>query len=292
MNLLVIGGTGMVGSQTVANLIKRGIEVRVMTHSKDKARHLPVGATAVTGDLAQPATLRAAFSGVDRAFLITPLDPHETEKGIAAVETAREAGVRRIVYMAVPMPPGSLRIPHFRSKVPIIDAIKASGIEYTILAPNNFFQNDLFFADRIMQHGTYPQPFGSVGLNRVDVRDIAEAALNALTESGHAGKTYPLVGPEAMTGYGTAEIWSHYVGRRIGYAGDDLDSWEQYARQMLPGWLVDDFRVMYEYFQENGLLASDADFEQQSRILHHSPRRFEDFAAEVAQSWQIEAVEV
>jgi uncharacterized protein YbjT (DUF2867 family) len=165
-------------------------------------------------------------------------------------------------------------------------------MEYTILAPNNFYQNDLFFVDRIVQHGAYPQPLGSIGLNRVDVRDIAEAAVNALTESGHEGRVYPLVGPEVMTGEKTAEIWSQYLDRNTRYAGDDLDSWEGYARQMLPGWLVDDFRVMYEYFQDHGLLATDADFEQQSRILHHDPRRFQGFAAETAQSWRQKAVGV
>jgi uncharacterized protein YbjT (DUF2867 family) len=58
--------------------------------------------------------------------------------------------------------------------------------------PNNFYQNDLAVLDAI-RAAVYPLPSGSVGIHRVDARDIAEAAEVALTEPGRSGKTYWLV---------------------------------------------------------------------------------------------------
>ena len=156
MNILVIGATGMVGSQTVSTLLARGQQVKVMTRSQKKLRHSQTGVESVVGDMEAPESLARAFKNVDRAFLITPLSPNETKQGLAAVETAKAAGVRRIVYMTVPMHPGSTIIPHFKSKIPVIHALRDSGLDYTILEPNNFFQNDLYFEADIVQRGIYP----------------------------------------------------------------------------------------------------------------------------------------
>ena len=105
------------------------------------------------------------------------------------MDAAVAAGIRRIVYLSVHQADKALGIPHFVCKLPIEGVIRASGVEYTILHPNNFYQNDLAMRDAI-RAGVYPQPLGSVGLHRVDVRDIAEAAAIALTEAGHSGKTF------------------------------------------------------------------------------------------------------
>ena len=127
----------------------------------------------------------------------------------------------------------------------IMDKQACSGLVCRVAASsNNFFQNDYQLKDALLTHGIYPQPLGEVGLSRVDVRDIAEAAAIALTESGHAGETYNLVGPDVLTGRGTAEIWSRALGRPIAYGGDDLDAWEKQVLAFLPPWMAFDFRLM------------------------------------------------
>jgi uncharacterized protein YbjT (DUF2867 family) len=127
-------------------------------------------------------------------------------------------------------------------------AIEASGIPYTVLRPNNFFQNDYWFKDALLQYNVYPQPIGDKGLSRVDVADIAEAAAITLTADGHEGKTYNLVGPEVLTGEKTAEMWGEALGQQIIYAGNDLDAWEQQFLQYLPASVVFDFKLMYQAF--------------------------------------------
>jgi uncharacterized protein YbjT (DUF2867 family) len=95
-----------------------------------------------------------------------------------------------------------------------------------------------------------------------------------------------LVGPDEMTGTRTAAIWSRALGRPVSYAGNDLDAWEKQSLQFMPDWMVYDFRMMFEFFQKNGLEASTEAISRQTRLLGHPPRSFETFAAETAAAWK------
>ena len=278
--IVVIGGTGTVGSQTVQELLKRGTQVKVMTRSADRIASLPRGIEGVVGSMLQPESLPSVFAGADRLFLITPLDRDETAQGIDAVDAAVAAGVRRIVYLSVHQADKALTIPHFVSKLPVEGAIRASGVEYTILRPNNFYQNDLAVLDAI-RNGIYPQPVGSVGLHRVDVRDIAEAAAIAATQPGHAGRTYSLVGPRAWTGAQIAETLTRHLGKPVSYIGDDLKAWSAQMRAFMPGWLVRDLEIMFQHFLTAGLLATQAEIDDLTAMLGHAPRSYEAFIRKV-----------
>jgi uncharacterized protein YbjT (DUF2867 family) len=270
----------------VRELLARKVKVRLLTRSADKAKSVPAGSEAVVGDLLEPATVRSVFTGVDGVFLLNPVSITEAHEGLMAVNGARLAKVPRIVYMSVHDVDKAPHLPHFGAKIPIELAIKASGIPYTILRPNNFFQNDYWFKDAMLQYDVYPQPLGDVGVSRVDVRDIAEAAAVALTSGSHDGQTYNLVGPQAQTGASTAAAWSKALGKTISYGGNDLDAWEKQSLQYSPPWMVFDFRQMYAFFQERGLKATPADIDRQTKLIGRAPRSFEDFAAETAKMWK------
>ena len=286
MKILVIGGTGTVGSQLVKTLLARKADVRVMSRSPEKIKRLPAGVEGVVGDLDVKSTLPNAFKGIDRVFLLTPLSQTETQEGLNAVEAAKAAGVKRIVYMTVHLLEQIPEAPHFTAKIPIENAIKASGIPYTLIRPNNFYQNENWFQQAVMEYGIYPQPIGSKGLSRVDVRDIAEASANALLNDGFTGKTFSLVGPDVLTSESTARILTKHFGKEIKYGGDDLDAWSEQAKKMLPGWMVDDFRVMYLSFQTKGFIASPADLAETERIVGKKPRTYDAYAAELASAWK------
>ena len=289
MKVLVIGGTGSVGSEVIAALHRAGVEVRCMSRYANKLKSLPEGVEACVGDLEKPSTLAAAFNGVDGVFLITALSRNETLQGLAAVTAAKTARVGKLVYMSVPMPPGSDHIPHYLGKIPIERTIRDSGLNYTILRPNNFFQNDyLWCRAAVMSYGVYPQPIGSVGLSRIDSRDVADAAVNAFLQPGHEGKDYPLHGPDVLTGESVAKIFSKHLQREVRYGGNDLEYWAKQAQHMMPEWMVRDLRIMYEYFQKHGLIATPEDFAQQYKLLGRQPRRFDDFVAEIVPIWQRE----
>ncbi|AKD04027.1 NmrA family NAD(P)-binding protein [Pontibacter korlensis] len=289
MKTLVIGGTGTVGSQVVKELLARGTEVKVLTRNADKAMGMSEKVEVIAGDILNPSTVRSVFKGVDAVFMLNPVSTTETSEGLFAVNGARLAGVKRFVYMSVHEYERAIYLPHFGSKLAVEAAIKSSGMAYTFLRPNNFYQNDFWYKDVILQHKVYPQPIGSVGISRVDVRDIAEAAAIAITTDSHEGEVYNMVGPEPMTGQRTAEVWSEVLGIPISYVGDDMDAWEQQSLQYLPSWMVFDFRLMYEYFQKEGLHATAQDIDRQTKLLGHAPRSFHDFARETAKSWSVMA---
>jgi uncharacterized protein YbjT (DUF2867 family) len=285
MNILVTGGTGTVGSAVVKELVARGADVRVLTRDPAKLKETK-GVTAVQGNLLEPATVRRVFDGVDGVFLLTAVAQTEASEALMAVTGMRLAKVPRVVYLSVHHADKAAWLPHFGAKVGVEEALEVSGIPSTILRPNNFYQNDYWFKDVLLQYGVYPQPLGSAGVSRVDVRDIAEAAAIALTTRGHEGQSYDLVGPEAVTGASTAKSWSAALGKPIAYGGDDLDAWEKQQLQYLPDWMVFDFRYMYEYFQTHGLIASAEAIARQTRLLGHAPRAFDAFAKETAASWR------
>jgi uncharacterized protein YbjT (DUF2867 family) len=285
MSILVIGGTGLVGSHVVQGLVAKGEQVHVLTRSADKADGFPLGASGIIGDLHKPETLRWAMRGIDRVFLVTPLSPTETEEGLAVVAAANRAGVWHVIFLSVYHVEQAPHIPHFKSKMVIQKALRDSGMAFTVIMANNLFQNDLWYRESILDEGIYPQPIGDIGLNRVDVRDVADAVVATMTQTGHEFHCYPLIGAEALSGQDVADIYTRSLGREIRYGGNDLDVWSEKATHRLPGWLVPDLKLMYEFFQHRGLRASETDIAQQAKVLGHLPRGFHTFARETVAAW-------
>jgi len=286
MNILVIGGTGLVGSHVVRGLVAKGEQVHVLTRSAGKADAFPLGATGIIGDLHKPETLRWAMRGIDRIFLIAPLSPTETEEGLAVVAAANRSGVRHLVYLSVYHVEQAPHILHFKSKLEVQKALRDSGMAFTVIMANNFFQNDLMYRESILKEGIYPLPLGDIGLNRVDVRDIADAVVATLTQTGHEFHCYPLIGTEVLTGQDLADSYSHSLRREIRYGGNDLEVWGNKVRHQLPGWLVSDLKLMYEFFQRSGLRATEQDVSLQAKVLGHPPRCFHAFVDETVAAWE------
>ena len=290
MKFLVLGATGTVGSQVTRELLAGGHHVRALTRNPEKVAALGAGVEALKGDLLDPKTLDVLYTGVDGAFILNGVATTESQEGLMAITAAREAKLKRLVYMSVQHADRAVHLPHFGSKFGIEAAIKQSGIPFTILRPSNFHQNDYWFRDVILQYGVYPQPLGSVGVSRVDVRDIAEAAAIALTQPGHDGRTYDLVGPRPLKGAETAEIWGKALGRTINYAGDDLEAWEKANAPYFPAAVLYDFKHMYAHFQKHGLAATPEEVAALTQVLGHAPRAFEAFVAETAKAWSEQGV--
>ncbi|MFM0150807.1 SDR family oxidoreductase [Paraburkholderia sp. RL18-085-BIA-A] len=286
MNTLVIGGTGTVGSLVVGKLLESGAsQVGVVTRDEAKAADLPKGAVARHGDLKDPYSMRPLFRGVESVFMLNGAGTSETYEGVMAILLARMEGVKRFVYMSTHKADLTAFLPiGGATKLPIEKALSVSGMSYTILRPNNFYQNDIWYKDSMINEGIYPQPLGFVGMSRVDARDIAAAAVLALTQGGHEGKTYNIVGPQAETGPSCAEKWGRALKRKIVYGGNDMDLFERTHAFMGPS-LVFPYRQFYEFYQQHGLCASPEDIEAVSQLLGRPPRSLDEFAQEMAASW-------
>ncbi|MFC5411540.1 NmrA family NAD(P)-binding protein [Larkinella bovis] len=289
MKTLVIGGTGTVGSQVVQELVRQQQAVRVLVTSAEKAALLPDGVEAAVGNMDEPATLPKAFEGIDQVFLLNRLSQTEVAQGSFAVAAAKRAGVRKIVYQSIHNAYEGFHIPHFRTKISLEKTILWSGLNYVFICPNNFYQNDFWFREGVINYGLYTQPIGGIGLNRVDVRDIAEATVKVLMTTEFDGQRIPLVGPDVLTGPSVARALSQQLGYDVQYAGDDLAAWAAQAKLGLPDWLVDDSVAMYTFFQKQGLKATTPELDLLTRVLGRAPRSYADFVNDYAAVFRREA---
>lgn len=285
MKILVIGGTGQVGSTVVKELLNRGANLRLMVR---KPGH-PVreGVEVAIGDLLDPPTVAKALDGVDKLYLLNAVSPDELTQGLIAYGLAKRMKLKHVVYQSVFRADRFKDVPHFASKLAIESALHEFDVPFTIIRPGYFFQNDASLKDALTKAGIYPMPLGSTGISAVDVRDIAEATAIALTSEGHEGKTYNLNSPEALSGPGAAAIWSELLTKPIQYAGNEMDGFEEQMRQRgAPAWLAFDLRTMFQGFLERGFLSDEGDLETLTSLLGHPPRSYESFARETVQKWQ------
>jgi uncharacterized protein YbjT (DUF2867 family) len=284
MKILVIGGTGNVGAEVVKELQKRNADIRLLVRKEGDAT--PKGVEVAIGDLLDPVSVKKALHGVDKLYLLNAVAPDELTQGLIAYDLAKKLKLKHVVYHSVFRVEHFKDVPHFASKLAIENALREFNVPFTIIRPNYFIQNDATLKDPLTKAGIYPVPLGDVGVSAVDIRDIAEAAAIVLTSDGHTGKTYNLNGPEVLSGPGVASIWSKLLGKEIRYAGHDMDAFEEQMRKTAPSWSAFDIRMMFEGYLERGFVAQDGDIETLTKLLGHSPRRYEVFARETFAQWQ------
>jgi uncharacterized protein YbjT (DUF2867 family) len=288
MKILVIGGTGHVGSEVVKELQKRKADLRILVRKQETPA--TEGFEAVVGDLLDPVSVEKALHGVDKLYLLNAVTPDELTQGLIAYDLAKKLKLKHIVYHSVFRVDHFKDVPHFASKFALESALHTFDLPFTIIRPNYFNQNDLGLKDPLTKAGIYPMPLGPAGVSTVDVRDIAEASAIALTAPGHEGKTYNLVGPDIVSGTGAAAIWSEVLGKEIKYTGHDMDAFEKQMREKSPAWSAFDIRMMFQGYIERGFVAGDGDVEALTKLLGHAPRRYMDFARETAVEWQSKTV--
>jgi uncharacterized protein YbjT (DUF2867 family) len=284
MKILVIGGTGHVGSEVVKELKKRNADVRVLVRKLD-VKSLP-GVEMAVGDLLDPVSIEKALEGVDKLYLLNAVTPDELTQGLIAYDLARKCKLSHVVYHSVFRVEHFKDVPHFASKLAIENAIREFDVPFTIIRPNYFFQNDVSFKDILTKMSLYPNPLGPVGISAVDIRDIAEATAISLTSDTHFGRTYNVNGPAILSGPKAASIWSKVLGKVINYAGDNLDTFEEQMRKHAPSWAAFDIRMMFQGYLERGFVAEDGDAATLTALLGHEPRAYEDFAYETMGEWQ------
>ena len=117
------------------------------------------------------------------------------------------------------------------------------------------------------------------------MRDIAEAAAISLTEEGHEEQTYDIVAPSLISGPGNAALWSKLLGKEIKYTGHDFDQWEKGMRARMPSWSAFDLRMMLQGYFDRGFASTETEVARLTKLLGHTPRSYEDFAAETAKLW-------
>jgi uncharacterized protein YbjT (DUF2867 family) len=262
--VLVTGAAGKTGQAVIQALRARGAAVRALVHRPEQVSVVEeLGAReALAGDMRRGATLERAMRGVRAVYHICPnVSPDEVAIGQAVIAAARSAGVAHLVYHSV-LHPQTKAMPHHWQKLRVEEQLFESGLPCTILQPTAYMQNVLAHWERIVEEGVYPVPYAvETRLSLVDLEDVAETAAIALTEPGHAGATYELVGTEAISQREVAEILSQGLGRPVVAQTVPIETWEQSARASgLGDYQVETLVKMFRYYEQHG-------FEGNPRVL-------------------------
>jgi uncharacterized protein YbjT (DUF2867 family) len=210
--ILVIGATGTVGSEVVRQLVATGERPRALVRDPATARQrLGDQVEHVVGDLDRPETIAAALAGVDRVFLLTTQSSRQPEWERAVIGAAARAGVGQLVKLSVFRANEQSPLQVARQHGQAERVLAQSGLAATILRPVFFMQNLL----AMIHDGAIATAAGDGRVAMVDARDIAAVAVATLTGGGHAGKTYTLTGPQALSFYQVASVLSRQTGRPL-----------------------------------------------------------------------------
>ncbi len=282
--ILVIGATGTNGREVVQRLAGAGHRVRALVRNTAKVDDLQLpNAELARGDLGDPASLDRAFAGVSRAFVVTAVDPRAGEWFRNAFEAAKRAGNPHVVKFSG-MGAGTVDAALLRQHGATDEMLKGSGLPYTILRPNSFYQNMLWSAGTIKSHGAFYLPMRDGKQSLVDVGDIAAVAVKVLTEAGYEGKVYEITGPESLSYAEVAATLTRVLGKPVKY----VDVPPEAARNAMlkagmPKWNAEAVTELYGAFA-TGRFGYTTDTVE--RITGQPPTLFERWARENAAAFQ------
>ena len=271
---LVLGGTGKTGRRVVDGLEAQGLPVLIGTPSSE-----------TRFDWEDRSTWEPALDGVGSVYLSYYPDiaaPGAVEAVSALSELAVSRGIPRIVLLSGRGEPEAERAEQ---------AVRATGAELTILRSTWFMQN--FSEDYMLEHvlsGEIRLPGGDVPTPFIDVRDVADIAVAALTDERHIGELYELTGPRSLTFDHVAAEITDASGSEVTYVPISLEEHAAEAAQHgVPAEVID---LLTYLFSEVVDVRNAGTTDDVQRALGRPPRDFADYAREAAASgvWRASAV--
>lgn len=265
--ILVLGATGKTGRRLVPRLRAAGARVRAASRSGE-----------VRFDWSDPDTWSDALAGAGALYLVAPDDPAPIPD---FVERAADCGVDRVVVLSGR---GIDKTGNaFAGMLTAEQAVRESGLAWTIIRPNNFNQNfdeDLWQAPLVA--GRLALPIGDVPEPFIDVADIADVAATLLTRDGHQGQVYELSGPRGLTFAEAAQTIARAAGRHIRYV--ELTA-PQYRDELLtegyPEAAIDALSALFAAHRA-GYTAEPVDGVQ--RVIGRKPIDFNEYAERAARA--------
>lgn len=266
--MLVLGGTGKTGRRVAAKLAALGVPAAVASRRP--------GAGRVRFDWTDPASWAPALKGVRAVYVVDSEGPDAPEQVRAFGRLAAELGVERLVLLSartwseLPDPDGTLLATE--------RAVRDAGPEWTILRPSWFAQNftEAEWLAPLLAEGELRLPAGEGREPFLDLDDLADVAVAALTEEGHAGRVYDLTGPRALTFHEVVAEISRASGRTVTYTPVTDDEFRtEMAGRGLPAEVTEVLIQLYGHIGRDGS-AKPGDGVREA--LGREPREFADYA--------------
>jgi uncharacterized protein YbjT (DUF2867 family) len=274
--ILIVGGSGTVGSEIVKILKSEGHSVRATT-SKPTTESGKVHVNLLTGE-----GLDAAFAGIDRAFFLSPggyVDAYAIFAPL--IRKAKEAKLQKVVLMTALGVEGAEGSPMRNAELDLI----GSGVPYNIIRPSWFSQNFVnYWGYGIKNFNTIALPVGDGKTGFIDSRDISAVAAKLLTDDSRNGQEFTLTGPEALTHAQAAQIISDATGKTVSFKDNTP---EELRPVLLGAGLPADYTelllTLLSYIKAGYTGAVTNSVEE---ILGRKPRDFKSYAKEAADSWK------
>lgn len=278
--VLVTGFRGKTGRRVAAALSRQpGIEVRGA--GRNVTDSILPNVRAVGFDWEDQKSWPSVLDGVSAIYLVKPKtsDPASTVKSFLRI--ARK--VKQVVLLSEI---GCESRDDSTDERKVEKAVEAMPFDWTILRPNWFMQNFTepnFYLEAIRDKGVLNVPTGGQPVSFVDTRDIADVAVAALIESGHAGREYTLTGTQTLTFAEVAERIGKIAGHQVRHTDPPLEDYlsDQNASGIANS-QIDYYRRIYTLIQNGQTAPVSAAVE---KVTGRSPRSFSAFLEENKNVW-------
>ncbi|WP_021596334.1 NAD(P)H-binding protein [Actinomadura welshii] len=274
--IVVTGATGNVGRPLVQALAGAGEDVTAV--SRHVPDDLPDGVRHRAADLADLETLRPALDGADALFLLiagpllgSPAGPGPRD----VLDVVKASGVANVVLLSSQGAGTRPESPAHARQRAFEEAVRESGLDWTILRPGGFASNAYAWAEPVRAHRSAAAPFAGVALPFVDPADIAEVAAAVLREGGHAGRVYELTGPAPVTPRDRARIIGEALGEPVAFTEQTREEARARMLEFMPAPVVDGtLDILGEPTEAERRVSPDV-----QRVLGRPARSFAQWAA-------------
>jgi uncharacterized protein YbjT (DUF2867 family) len=274
VTVVVIGGTGPLGSEVVRELAARAVAVRAVSRRLDAPR--PDGVELVTADLGDPDSLDRAFAGARRVFLVSSPTREQVRLETNGIEAAERAGLEHVVKVSN-IPIDGLDGGVHGNHRAIERRLARSPIPSTVLQPS-FFTSVLERQLGLLRRGRFVMPTGAGRIAWIDPRDLAAVAATVLASDAPPPGAQPVTGPEALSAAELADRIARVAGADITLLQPDRERWhaDLVASGMDP-WLADSTHHLYDAVARDALAAVAPTVHQ---VLGRAPRPVDDWLRE------------
>ncbi|GAA1526136.1 SDR family oxidoreductase [Nocardioides humi] len=254
MTLAVTGATGGLGGRVARALASRGVAQRLLVRDPARAPELP-GATVTPTSYADRGLAEASLAGVRTLLMVSAAEAADRrEQHLAFVDAAAAAGVEHVVYTSFQGAAADATFTLARDHWATEEHLRASGMAFTFLRDSLYLD---LLPDLVGEDGVIRGPAGDGRLAAVTRDDVAASAVAVLLRpDAHAGATYDLTGPEALTLAEVAAIIAEHTGRPVTYHDETVE--EAYAsrrRWDAPPWQYDAWVSTYTAIARGELAA-------------------------------------
>ena len=277
--ILITGATGKTGSATAKSLGEMGETFRALIRNEEKKVGLEsLGGEVVIGSIENTDVVNQSMQGVKTVLVLLPNSESQLALEKQLVDSAKQAGVERIVKMSSieATPDATSPIPklHLESE----EYIKQSGLAWTMIKPNFYMQNLLASAGTIKDQGKIFLPMGEGKTGMIDTTDVGTVIAKVLSEDGHESMNHEITGPEILSFYEVAEIFSKALGKQVDYVDVPMDAYKETLGQFLTNqWHLDAVIDLFKGIAEGGIEDKTNTFNE---LTGETPKSLSQFLAE------------